>query len=351
MAYRTRAADAAKSLLGMASNRLMTPNPAQLHSVSSALDKSLDWTVDDAHGDQLRERPFEPSFSETAPKSLAFQVRPSGRGVGRDDQREISTQAMRQLVGEQFGRDARHWLDGRTEAMRGDWAQANGYGAMYALGFDENGLNEAAASYEWGPHIADTLPEPLMALARIAVEQLPGLRPFYTTIRCGRASGGQQMSFAIDADTRLDDLAPLMRALGLGERHGGLRMLVSFVLGARFVLPAGTSVLTVLNSRNGPELRLDVNIDALPDVPEQLLPLLRLPMTERPQNLAALDRWMTAMTPDGFHGPGAVTVLSVRVRRDMPARLALYLRPVQFESEASRAALAPAEAPTPVAAA
>jgi hypothetical protein len=59
---------------------------------------------------------------------------------------------------------------------------------------------------------------------------------------------------------------------------------------------------------------------------------LRLPLTERPQNLAALDTWMTAMTPDGYWGPGSVTVLSVRVRPDMPARLALYLRPLALDA-------------------
>ncbi len=107
---------------------------------------------------------------------------------------------------------------------------------------------------------------------------------------------------------------------------------MAFVLGARFTLPPSVATLTLLHTQRGPELRLDVNIDALPDAPEQLLPLLRLPLTERPQNLAALDTWMTAMTPDGYWGPGSVTVLSVRVRPDMPARLALYLRPLALDA-------------------
>ena len=78
-------------------------------------------------------------------------------------------------------------------------------------------------------------------------------------------------------------------------------------------------------------MRLDINLDALPDAPTVMLPLLRLPMAERPASLSSFDRWLTALTPDGYTGPGSVTVLSIRTRHDMPARMAVFLRPVAFE--------------------
>ena len=190
-----------------------------------------------------------------------------------------------------------------------------------------------------------------MDLAQTAMSLVPGLRPFATIIRTSRLSGGQQISFEIARETALDALKPLMEALGMGERHGGLVTLLAFVLGARFTLPPSVATLTLLNTHRGPEMRLDVNIDALPDAPEQLLPLLRLPMIERPQNLAALDSWMTALTPDGYYGPGSVTVLSVRVRPDVPARLALYLRPLALDGAALEPPAAAPVAPTPAAAA
>lgn len=328
MPYRARAANAAKDLLTRASRQLSARDPSGLPSVSSALDRSLDWQVGEAAGVH---DPFAPNFAEPTPGALSFQVRPSGPGISADDSRQISTEAMRRIVHEQMGNDALHFFDQRSEPMRSTWGAARGYGTLYALGLDQHGLNEAQATYEWGPHIADAMPGPVMNLAQTAVQHLDGLRPIYTTVRCGRRSGGQQIAFEIDRETQLDDLKPLMDALGIGAQHGSLTTLTAFVLGARFSLPARVATLTLLNSRHGPEMRLDVNIDALPDAPEQLLPLLRLPMTERPRNLAALDRWMTAMTPDGYFGPGMVTVLSVRVRADMPARLALYLRPVALD--------------------
>jgi len=337
MPYRARAASAAKDLLSRASRQLSTTDPTRYPSVSSALDRSLDWMVDEPAMAPTIERPFEPSFSEPSSGSLAFQVRPSGPGVSADDRREIATEAMRRIVAEQFGNDALHFFDQRTEPARARYGAAQGFGTLYALGLDQHGLNEATAAYEWGPHIADAMPDGVMQLARTAVSHMRGLRPIYTTVRCGRRSGGQQITFEIDRETSLQDLKPMMTALGLGERHGGLVTLTAFVLGARFSLPASVATVTLLNTRRGPEMRLDVNIDALPDTPEQLLPLLRLPMTERPRNLSALDRWMTAMTPDGYFGPGMVTVLSVRVRADMPARLALYLRPVALDPTAAAA--------------
>lgn len=357
MPARHRAADAAKQLLRSAAQHLMTPDPTADRVVRSALDRSLDWSVDDRELRPVAGRSFEPSFSETSGRALAFQVRPLGHGFSTGDQREITNGTARGLIHEHFGAEPLRWFDGRSEAAQARYAHGAGYGARYALGLDRSGVTEVQATYEWGPDVLDMLPGPVMDLARTAMSLVPGLRPFATTIRTGRLSGGQQISFEISAETPLDAFRPLMDALGMGQRHGGLVTLMAFVLGARFALPPSAATLTLLHTQRGPEMRLDVNIDALPDAPEQLLPLLRLPMTERPQNLAALDAWMTAMTPDGYYGPGSVTVLSVRVRPDLPARLALYLRPVAMDAAAIRAepgeqpAATPQPVPPPVAAA
>lgn len=333
MLRRQRAADAAKVLLHNASQRLLTTDPTHHHDVVNALDQSLDFNLNADMGNSLC-RDFEPNFAETTANNLSFQVSPGGVYSSPQDKKEISTGVMQNLVGHNFGHSALKWLDGRTEPMRSRYNRTgNGLGAMFSLGMDRSGLSEAAVSYQWAPDLTESLPAPVFELNRIALENLPGIVPFYTTIRCGRNSGGQQVSFDIEQALPLAALQPLMNALGLGHRHGGLVSLTSFILGARFTLPPKTSVLTLLNTRNGTELRLDINLDALPDTPAQLLPLLRLPMTERPKSLQALDRWMTALTPEGYYGPGNVSVLSIRVRKDMPARVALYLRPVAFQPE------------------
>jgi len=120
----------------------------------------------------------------------------------------------------------------------------------------------------------------------------------------------------------------------------------AFILGARFTLPPDTAMITLRPARAGVEMRLDVDLDALPDPPAQLMALMRLQMTERPRGLQALDRWLMALTPDGYPGPGTVSVLSVWVRPDLPARLALYLRPAALASEPVPVA-APAPSPVP----
>ena len=76
-----------------------------------------------------------------------------------------------------------------------------------------------------------------------------------------------------------------MDQLGLGSRHAGLMSALAFVLGARFTLPPDTCLVTLRPTRSGIEMRLDVNLDALPDPPAQLMALMRLQMDA--QNNAA----------------------------------------------------------------
>lgn len=349
MAHFSRAADAAKDVLHTASRRLMTADPTSDTQVSRALDQSLDWRLGDPGMRQARAQGFAPHFSETNARGLAFQVTPTGPGISSDDQRDMTNDTVRSMIYSHFGADPLSFYDGRAEAMRARYSTAAAGGAHYTLGVDGHGLREVQAAFEWGPATLDLLPGPVMTLAQTALSAMPGLRPFATVIRTSAHSGGQQVTFEIPADTGLEAFRPLMEAFGMGARHGGFRTLLAFVLGARFSLPAGVATLTLLNTAKGPEMRVDVNIDALPDTPEQLLPLLRLPLTERPQNLSALDHWMTAMTPDGYYGPGSVTVLSVRVKPDMPARLALFLRPVAMDAGAAEEPAASPAAPQPAA--
>ncbi len=242
---------------------------------------------------------------------------------------------MQAVIGADLGPDAGYWFDQRTEPFRASGLHlATGFGANFATAVDRNGVVEAAATYGWPPDLTPQFPRTVVEMARVATEALPALRPFYTTIRAGRCAGGQQITFDVAEEIDFAQLKPLMEAFGMGERHAGLTTLGAFVLGARYRLPAHSTALTLLRSGAEVELRLDVDLDALPDAPPILLPLLRLPMAERPAGLDAFDRWLTALTPDGYTGPGSVTCLSIRVRPGMPARLAVYLRPIAFHPEA-----------------
>jgi hypothetical protein len=328
MPYRNTAS-MAKELLYRAAQRLGTANP--LEDVSDVLDESLAFPLGEPAGGP---RALEPSFSETAPENLSFLVTRGGPSTTPTDRIESATQALYHVAGHRFGPEALRWLDSRLEAVKSHSHQRSAsWGASFSSGFDRNGVTEAAMHYELGPMLMDALPAPLFRMARAAMESLPGLRPAISSVRCGRASGSQQISFSVDHALPLSDLKPLMDRLGLGARHASLMSACAFVLGARFTLPPDTAMLTLRPSRAGVELRLDVDLDALPDPPAQLMALMRLQMTERPRGLQALDRWLMALTPDGYPGPGTVSVLSVWVRPDLAARLALFLRPASLAAE------------------
>jgi hypothetical protein len=83
-------------------------------------------------------------------------------------------------------------------------------------------------------------------------------------------------------------------------------------------------------------MRLDIDLEMVPDLPPQLMSLLRLQLAERPQSLRALDSWLFAMTPEGFGHPGTLSVLSVCVRPDMSARISIHLRPPVLEEPEDR---------------
>lgn len=322
-----RAATQAKSLLAMASRRLHTSDP------SVALDRVLEHALPlpVGHRAYSRARLPEPQYSETAGDHLALVMSTGGPGATPDDHLESARQTQRDLVDRHYGREAVHWLDGRTEALRGRGTQRR-WGGWFGGAFDGRGMSESFATFEWGPQLMDGLPAPLFRLAQTALESLPGLRPAFSTIRCGRQSGSQQLTFDVDRALPLVDLRPLMDRMNLGPQHASLVSACAFALGARFVLPPGSATITLRPTRVGAELRLDVNLDAVPDAPSQLMSLLRMQMAERPRSLRAFDRWTAALTPDGYDAPGAPSVLSVGARPDMPvARVALYLRPAVFD--------------------
>lgn len=326
MPIRTAAAKA-KELIYCASRNLGLANP--LEDVGEVIEQSLAYPLGESYPQSL-----SPTYSETTPGNLSFMVGANGPRITPADRIETSTQALYRLVDNRLGRPAHRWLDDHVEAVKSrDYHRSASYGASFGSSFDRNGLTEAYVQYEWGPMLMDSLPAPLYRLARVAMETLPGLRPSFSTIRCGRASGSQQVTFEIERAMPLSNLQPLMERLGLGHRHSGLMSALAFILGARFTLPPDTAAITMRPTRAGVELRLDVNLDALPDPPAQLMALMRLQMTERPKSIQSLDRWLMALTPDGYPGPGTVSILSVWVRPDMPARIAIYLRPVGLEGE------------------
>lgn len=349
------AAAQAKRLLDRASHQLNTASPAAVDDISQVMEAAMylpvgDRGYGDGGGPMLR-----PRFEETMSDNLSFLMDTGGPGATASDRVETSTQAMSRVVGNHFGRDALRWFAARSEPATANHGHAAGWGAWFGAGLDRGGVAEALASYEWGPGLMDSLPSTLYKIARIATESLPGLRPSFSTIRCGRSSGTQQITFEVDQALPLANLQPLMQSLGLGHQHAGLMSATALVLGARFTLPPNTATLTLRPTRSGVELRLDVILDALPDTPSQLLSLLRLQLGERPRSLRALHRWVAAMTPDGYPGPGQFSVLSVWVRPDVPARVALYLRPSILEAQNGRAAAGaviydPARPAAPVAA-
>lgn len=319
----------AKHLIERASRVLRTASP---------LDAGLGPVVDDAlclerghPAYRKHPRTLAAKFSELSSRNLALGLEPGGPLATAGYRIAEGTEAVRRLVRSNIGRDAERWLLARSEEARGSGYGASSWGAAIGASFDRNGLDDAQVSYEWGPTLMDALPRPLYRVSRTAMELVPGLRPAFSTVEVSRTTGSQQLTFETTNALSLAALEPLMVELGLGHRHGSLMSAAAFILGARFVLPPGVATITLRSTRAGLELRLDVDLDQLPDTPEPLAPLLQIQMAERPRSLRAWQNWLSAFSEDGPSGAGSFSLLSIVVRPDLPARIALHIRPALLE--------------------
>jgi hypothetical protein len=278
--------------------------------------------------------PFEPSFSEAQPGKLRFTIQPLPPDAGPVDRRDESTREMRRLIRDFVGNDALYWFDRASEPFRGFAHDGKlNYGAFFGSSYDRDGIYASKVFYELpgGRGTIDNLPFGLQRIVSTALRLVPGLRPLFSTLAAQREMGGQRLTFASTHALRLGDLQPVLDALGLGHRLPGIMQLLGLVLGGRFDLPAHSALLAFGEGPTGPEFEIYVLLSAIPDVPPSFLSLLTMGLAERPRGLAALERWMGAFTPEDEHWPGRFSIISLRTDAQLPPRVSLYLRPIEFE--------------------
>ena len=323
-----------KQSLKLASDRLGVRNP--LNYVDGLISRTFSRPDDDAaYADNALTPgavPYEPSFSETEPSLLRFTIEPLGPGAAPVARRDEATREMRRLIGPIFGNEALRWFDTRSEEWRGlsglGWMN---YGAWFGSAFDEDGLYAAKIYYELMPSQIEALAPGLSRLTHMVMAEMPALMPIFTSIGCKRDVGSQRVTFMHRGPLAVSALGPLMNRLGIGHQLPSLMRVVGVALGGRFELPGGGVLLGLRETSEGVELKLEILLSAVPDLPARFLDLLRLGLAERPRQLAALDRWLSAFGVDDANQPGHFSVLSVRVSPRSPARISLYVRPIEFE--------------------
>ncbi len=276
--------------------------------------------------------PYEPSFSEAEPNLLRFTIEPLGPGASPVSRRDEATREMRRLIQPVFGRDALRWFDTRSEEWRGfgglSWMN---FGAWFGSAFDEDGLYAAKIYYELLPSQIDALPPDLALLTRRVMTEMPTLMPIFTSIGCKRDTGSQRVTFLHRGPLAIAALGPLMNRLGIGHQLPSLMRIVGVALGGRFELPPGAVLIGLREAPDGVELKLEILLAAIPDLPARFLDLIKLGLAERPRQLIALSRWLDAFGVDDAREQGHFSVLSIRVTPNTQARISLYVRPIEFE--------------------
>jgi hypothetical protein len=345
----TAASELAKRRLSMASRRLGTKNP--VGAIGGLLERSFHLPLHDPrYGNNLLtpgKFPLEHSFSEVAGNALRLDMQPLGPEATPHSRQQEASREMRRLTAQNYGREALHWFDQRSERWRSGMSHGDSrFGAWFGLATDAYGLQECKVYYEMRESDIENLPPNLKQATHIAMAILPGLVPIFTSIACGRNRGAQRIYFFHRGDLRLLDLEPLLNQLGIGKQLPSLLAATGVIFGGRFVLPEGSVIIGLRDTHKGFEMKLDVLVAGLPDPPQQMYQLLNMVLSERPSAQTNLQRWVQAMTPDDLAYPGEIGVISVRVMQDTPARCSLYLRPSGYEQE-GRMSVGPGSTPSP----
>ncbi len=323
-----------KSRLQSAARTLRTANP--MSYVNGLIEDSFAYPMGDSR--YLRNHlvqgaaPFLPKFESAQQRVLSFALEPLGPDASPTDRRDGATREMRRLVSDNFGNAALHWLDKASESERSlARGGAMNYGAFFGSSFDGDGLQSATITYEGGVGAHSSINPDLARLVMASMAAMPGLRQLFTTLVAGRDYGSQWVTFLLTNGFRLVEMQPMLDELGLGQRLAGILQVVGVALGGRFDIPSGAALVAFGRGPEGVSLELQVMLDAIPDVPPNFLQLLTMNLRERPRELASLERFLEAFTPEDNIWPGRFSILTIRIGPSGPPRIGLSLRPVEFE--------------------
>ena len=95
-------------------------------------------------------------------------------------------------------------------------------------------------------------------------------------------------------------------------------------------MPQESVLLGIGATEEGPELKVEIMLGRIPDLPPEFVDLLALGPSQRPHELrawrvgGARSRRIDTSSPD-------FSVLSIRATPASPARVSLYLRPIEFD--------------------
>jgi hypothetical protein len=328
------AAETVKQTMSVAAKSLGVADPTEF--VGGLIDRSFPLPLGDekvAHNALMPGyAPAQPRFRTGDGDVLRFVIEPLGPESSPVTRRHEATRELRRLVRPTFGPDALRYFDKRSEEWRGMSSISRlDYGAWFGTAYDQDGLKSASVTYELHPWQLNALPASLARLVVAATDSLPTLSPLFTSIAVARDAGNHGVTFMHRGALRLNNLEPLMNRLGLAHQLPGVMQVVGLTLGGRFHLPDGSVLIGLAETPEGPELKLEIMLGRLPDVPQSFLDLLALGLSERPRELRALVRWLQAFTPEDGGSAGEISVLSIRTTPRMSPRVALHLRPVEFE--------------------
>jgi hypothetical protein len=307
--------------------RLGAADPAA--DLAEAIDRGFDRPAEDpcylANALQPGALPFEWSFSELASGSLRVDFEPAGPHAAAVDRQGEATRLVRTMVGRRGTRADLVGFDRACERGRAHAPPRLRFGAFLGACIGAGGLREAKLYHEAGRWRPEAMRPRLRDAVGLACAAIGGLSPLLYSVSWTRGRVAERAYMVCRDDLRLLDLSGCLEELGLGHRAPDLILTACTLAGGRFVLPAGTTVLSLRELPEGLGVKLELVADPVAAGQDAIRHDVRTLLRQRPDSLRACDRWLEAVAPAGGRR-APISVASVQVTPASSARLSVYAR-------------------------
>ncbi len=268
--------------------------------------------------------PIEYSFSELSPTALRFATVLLGPGADDRSRNRITSELVRRLVRRHSAPRVLEWLERESRPWTECEKPANAY---FGVVTDASGLAGLKTYYVVPEDRLDEIPPDLLRGVKLARRSLEGLELIGLSLDCGRLEAAHRIYLRRAGELRLEDLAPMVRRLGLGAHWPGLSETLSVLAGRQRSVPSKSLVVGLGQGARGYELKLELLLDTFVDPPLRLGTLEAVVGRYRSQVLPGLRTWLGAMALDGSAPDGFLSVASVRLDPAGRQALAFYMLP------------------------
>ena len=257
--------------------------------------------------------PLEWSFSEGEPDALRIELQPFDPEVRSQDRLQYTIEELFSLVTLYYGKELATQFEKTVKGGVIAPLERMKFGAFLGLVLKPNvtpqfkiyvELDPESRSGPWG-----------------VVSSITDVVPRFRSVAIGECGIAERFYYLCTEGFRLLDLEAPCKALGMSHRFPGLLMTLLDLTEGEFYLSPRSALLGIRTGSQGPELKIEL-VSTLAMSPDGLKE--RIERLLRPDSFTPFRRWSGVVCPR-LSSALPISVVSVKISTDKPARLSLYV--------------------------